>query len=72
MRNGIIETAEDMQKIKQIELLQKKLDIAVKALEEIERESDKFNNSMSVIEQLDYIKADCQAALYHLREIEED
>ena len=32
MRNGIIETAEDMQKIKQIELLQKKLDIAVKAL----------------------------------------
>lgn len=36
MRNGIIETAEDMQKIKQIEHLEKKLDIAVKALERIE------------------------------------
>ena len=34
MRNGIIETAEDMQKIRQIERLQKKLDIAVKALKE--------------------------------------
>jgi hypothetical protein len=36
MRNGIIETAEDMQKIKQIENLQKKLDIATNALKEIE------------------------------------
>lgn len=35
MRNGMIETAEDMQKIKQIEQLQKKLDIAVKALKEL-------------------------------------
>lgn len=32
MKNGIIETAEDMQKIRNIEQLQKKLDIAVKAL----------------------------------------
>jgi hypothetical protein len=37
MKNGIIETAEDMQKIKQIEKLQKKLDIATKALKEIEK-----------------------------------
>lgn len=34
MRNGIIETAEDMQKIRQICQLQKKLDIATKALKD--------------------------------------
>lgn len=33
MKDGIIETAEDMQKIRKIEQLQKKLDIAVKALD---------------------------------------
>ena len=40
MRNRIIETAEDMQKIRQIEQLQKKLDIAVKALKEYAEEGN--------------------------------
>lgn len=50
--------------------LKKKLDTAVKALEEIERKSDKFDNSLGFIEQLDCIKADCQDTLYYLKEID--
>lgn len=51
--------------------LEKQLDIAVKALEEIERKSDKFDNSLGFIEQLDCIKADCQETLYYLKKINE-
>lgn len=55
---------------KEIEL-GKKLDIAVKALEELETKSDKFDNSWSMQEQLDFIKAKCQETLYQLKEIED-
>lgn len=51
--------------------LEKQLDIAVNTLEVIERKSDKFDNNLGFIEQLDYIKADCQATLYYLKEIDE-
>lgn len=51
--------------------LKKKLDIATKALEEIERKSDKFDDSWSIQDQLDFIKAKCQETLYHLKEIKE-
>ena len=54
-----------------IEKLEKKLDIAIATLELIERKSDKFDNSLGFIERLDSIKADCQATLYYLKEIDE-
>lgn len=61
-------TNEITRHLDEIDVLQKKLDIAVKALEEIERKSDKFDDSWSIQEQLDWIKAKCQETLYCLKE----
>ncbi len=57
--------------IKEKKVLQKKLEIATKALEELEIKSDKFDSSWSIQEQLDFIKAKCQETLYQLKEMEE-
>ena len=57
--------------LKNVKELEKKLDIAVKTLEELETKSDKFDNSWSMQEQLDFIKAKCQETLYQLKEIED-
>ena len=62
---------ENSELVQKIHILEEQLDIAVKALEGIERKSDKFDNSLGFIEQLDYIKADCQATLYYLKEVDE-
>ena len=50
--------------------LEKKLEIATKALEELESKSDKFDYSWSITEQLDFIKARCQEVLYQIKEME--
>jgi len=50
--------------------LKKKIGIATKALEELETKSDKFDNSWSIQEQLDFIKAKCQETLYQIKEME--
>lgn len=47
--------------------LEKKLEIATKELKELETKSDKFDNSWSMQEQLDFIKAKCQETLYQLK-----
>ena len=47
--------------------LKKKIGIATKALEELETKSDKFDNSWSIQEQLDFIKAKCQETLYQIK-----
>lgn len=57
--------------LREISNLKKKLDIAVKALKELETKSDKFDSSWSLTEQLDFIKARCQETLYQLKETEE-
>ena len=49
--------------------LEKKLEIATKTLKELEIKSDKFDDSWSMTEQLDFIKAKCQETLYHIEEV---
>ena len=44
--------------------------IAVEALETIEKKSDKFDDSWSIQEQLDFIKAEAQSKLYQIKELE--
>ena len=49
--------------------LEKKFEIATKALKELELKSDKFyrgGNDWSLVEQLDFIKARCQEVLYQI------
>lgn len=60
--------------LRELSKLKKKLDIATKALEELELKSDKFYgcNDWSVEEQLDFIKAKCQETLYNLKDTEEE
>lgn len=50
--------------------LEKQLAIAVKALETIERKSDKFDDSWGIQEQLDFIKAEAQSRLYQIEELD--
>lgn len=54
----------------EIKRLQERLEIATKALEELETKSDKFDNSWSIQGQLDFIKAKCQETLYQIKEME--
>lgn len=50
--------------------LEKQLAIAVEALETIENKSDKFDDSWSIQEQLDFIKAEAQSKLHQIEELE--
>ena len=50
--------------------VKQQLAIAVEALETIEKKSDKFDDSWSIQEQLDFIKAEAQSKLYQIKELE--
>jgi prefoldin subunit 5 len=56
--------------IEELERTKKQLEIAIEALETIEKKSDKFDDSCGVQEQLDYIKAEAQSVLYNIKELE--
>ena len=56
--------------IEELERTKKQLEIAIEALETIEKKSDKFDDSWGVQEQLDYIKAEAQSVLYNIKELE--
>ena len=58
-----------VQALDKIERLEKQLKIAVEALETIEKKSDKFDDSWSIQEQLDYIKAEAQSRLYQINQL---
>ena len=49
-----------------IKELKEKLKIAIEGLNWIKEHSDKFDNSCSIAQQLDNIKSQCFASLYHL------
>lgn len=55
--------------LRELSKLKKKLEIATKALKELEIKSDKFDDSWSMTEQLDFIKAKCQETLYYIEEV---
>lgn len=63
-------TDEYKQLVSKIEQLEKKLSIVTKVLKELEIKSDKFDDSWSMTEQLDFIKAKCQETLYYIEEVE--
>lgn len=56
--------------IEELERTKKQIEIAIEALETIEKKSDKFDDSWGVQEQLDYIKAEAQSVLYNIKELE--
>jgi len=55
--------------LRELRKLKKQLEIATKALKELEIKSDKFDDSWSMTEQLDFIKAKCQETLYYIEEV---
>lgn len=56
--------------VHKMHILEKQLDIAVKALEWLDRHSSKYDCSWSIEEQLDNIKAQAQAAVYQIEELD--
>lgn len=61
---GLVDTKQEV-----ISNLSKKLTIATKALEWIDKHSDKFDCSWGVAEQLDSIKAQAQETMCQIKEL---